>query len=492
MIKRHKILGFAPDIDPTTSGIFTDATRFVPSENGFRPMKSPEKVGLPALASDCRGAAVILKTDSSRRTFAGTQTELYESTGTAWNTVSSATYTGGAETRWRFAQFGDTTYAVNRADPMQYSSSGNFADRSGAPKATFIESVWPGFVMVFNYNDGSNDYTDGWFCSALNDDTDWTPAVATQCANGRLIDTPGAITGGKRLGQDVIAYKERSMYLGRYIGAPFVFEWQLLPGDIGCAVQEGIANVDTAHIFAGYENFYYFEGSRPISIGNPLKEWYNDNVDRSTRYKMQHLHDRDESNVYFWYADGDGTVRNALVYNYKRDVWGKAGVFVGNSIQATVEYLAGNAYTYDNLGTFYATYDDLPDIPYDSPFWTASTPQMALFQNDNFIYTLTGIPGNSSDEESSVTFNFNGDDEFYYFVSRVRVKFKNNDTDSVNLVLRNCDYIGGAVTTSDMYLMTNNKVDIQKSAHWHSVKLTFRGDYTIYEYSIDMEEEGYE
>ena len=200
------ILGFAPDFDSTAPGILTDCSRLVPTPSGYTSAQSPITAGLPALAAECRGAAVMRKLDNSKRIFAGTQTKLYQQSGSTWADVSRATnYTGGTDNRWRFVQFGDVSLAVNQTEPLQASSSGAFSDVAGSPKARLIESV-AGFVMLAGTNEATyGDSTDRWWCSGLYDHTVWTPSIATQCATGRLVDAPGDIRALKRLGNDVVA-----------------------------------------------------------------------------------------------------------------------------------------------------------------------------------------------------------------------------------------------------------------------------------------------
>lgn len=490
---RTKFLGFTPDIDPRTPGAIIDGDRFVPSQDGFKPSRSPVSVGLPALDSACLGSVVVKKLDDSQRFFAGTRTKLYQSNaGTSWTDVSNGTYTGGAESLWRFAQFGDNSYAVNGVDPMQYSDSGSFADRGGnAPIVKIIEPVWPGFLMTFDYNDGVDYFADGWYCSALKNDANWTPSIANQCAKGRLLDTEGRITAGKRLGSNVIAYKDRSMYIGTYVGPPFIWDWQLIPGDIGAPSNEAVVNINTAHIFPGYENFYYFDGSRPIPIGNPLKDWYNTNIDRTYKYKMQSLHDRNNSNVFFFYPDSTGTIQASLVYNYRADKWGKASLYDGRSLEATVEYLSGGSYTYDSLGDFYNTWDDLPtDIPYDSPFWTASTAQPAIFQEDHIVYSLTGDPINSDSAKTTIYGNYQGNDDEYSIAQRMRLDFIYKNLFSADLTLRTTDYVGDSLNSYGPYALVGNKFDFQRTAKWHTPLLTLKGDFELTGFQMTRQPEG--
>ena len=104
---------------------------------------------------DGKESVVATKLDGTRRLFAGSQTELYELSGTSWTTRSSATYTGSSESRWSFCQFGDTTIASNLTDAMQSSASGAFAAIAGAPKAKIVVSASNNFVVAFNTNDAT-------------------------------------------------------------------------------------------------------------------------------------------------------------------------------------------------------------------------------------------------------------------------------------------------------------------------------------------------
>ena len=52
--------------------------------------------------------------------------------------------------------------------------------------------------------------------------------------------------------------------------------------------------------------------------------------------------------------------------------------------------------TYDSLGSLYSTYDDLPAISYDSPFWNASTPVLSYISSTYKLTSLSGGGASSS------------------------------------------------------------------------------------------------
>lgn len=484
-----KLLGFAPDIDISVPGVITGGIGLVPSINGMRPVKSLTTAGYPALAAPCVGSAVVRLVDDSRRIFAGTQTKLYEGSSLSWNDVSSATYTGGVDNRWRFAQFGNDTIATNFTDVMQVStSSGSFSNLAGSPPKAAIVETCAGFVLVFDYNDGVNVYHDGWWCSALQNDTSWSPSIATQAANGRLLDTPGSIRAAHALGNIMVVYKERSMYLGFYDGPPVIWRWQLVPGEVGAVSQEAVVNVlingSPAQIFAGYDDFYVFDGTKPVSIGNPLRKWYNTNSNASYRYKTQAMHDPANQVVYFYLPDSNGNLTLCIPYNYKVDKWGILGTI--GAVEAALQYLSGGT-TYDGLGSLYSTYDSIPTISYDSPFWTSGAPVAAIFDNTNTLQTYSGTPGTTS-----IYCGYTGDGDQFTTLTRIRPRFNvYPSTGSCNvLYTQNLgDSSPLSVATSPL---NNGKMDVQKSSKFYAPQLTFTGDYEITGYSLLGETDGEE
>lgn len=482
------LIGFGPDLDPTTPGVLTDCSNLLPLVRGYGAAPSPASVGLPALAAACRGFAVVRKLDDTNRLIAGTATNLYERSSATWTDVSGgSTFTGSADVRWRFAQFGDVTIVTNRADPVQASISGAFAALAGTPpKAAICETV-AGFVMLFDVNDatfGYGDNPDRWWCSGLYNHATWSPSTATQAATGRLFDTPGKVTAGRRLGSNIVAYKEKSMYLGIYQGPPFVWGWTLISSDIGCISQEACVNIGTAHIFASYDDFYLFDGTQPVSIGDQVREWYQRTLNLSYKHRMVALHDRARSIVMFYFpstASATGDPDIGLAYNYRKGEWGRADL----NVEAAAEYVSAQI-TYDGLGTLFSTYDSLPAIAYDSPFWTAATFVPGIIDTSHQVMALNGAAGSSSLTTGDV-----GSDAGVTFASRVSPRFLTTPTTG-SLTSYSREYMGASLSTRKTASMTRGRFDLLQSARWHRVKLDFTGTMEIsglgWELSEDSEE----
>lgn len=460
--------GFAPDIDPTTPGVITDCSNLVPTLRGYAGGKSGVDIGMDALAAAAITASVVTKLDGTHRTFVGTETKLYAKSGTAWADVSrAAAYNASADFPWRFAQFGDTSLAVNKGDVIQASSSGVFSDLD-APKAA-VMCATSGFVMLGNTDEATyGESMDRWWCSEYLVHTGWTPAISTQCTTGRLVDTPGAITGMKALGADVVAYKDRSMYFGRYVGPPGVWDFSLLPGESGCSSQEAIADIGAAHVFIGYDDIYIFDGSRPKSIGSPLREWFFADLDPAYRHRIRSAHDRNNALVYFHYprVGNSGGLNGCIVYNYKADRWGIAH----RAIETPIEYVT-DGYTYDTLPV--TTWDSWPNVTYDSPFWTASTKYVAYIGSDHKVYSLTGASASAT-----MTTGDYGAEDNYSLLSRVTLRYLSKPT-TASMTNHYQDEHGGAWTEDATIAESSGRFDVLRSSVWHRVKFSFTGDFEI-------------
>ena len=470
-MKPIRLLGYAPDADPTLLGVLTNCSAMVPTLKGMKAAPGARSAGITVLSATCCGAATLTKLDGTTRIFAGTPTTLKELTATTtWTDRSGTAYSATSEVRWRFAQFGDVSLAANKNDTIQSSTSSAFAGISGAPKAAIVETVHR-FVFAFNTNEATyGDSPNRWWCCALGDHTDWTPAISTQAATGVLTASQGEIRAGRRFGEEVIVYKDRSMYRGVYVGSPVIWSFTQLPGEIGAPCQEAVVNVGTPesprHIFMGYDDFYSFDGSRPVPIGNNrLKVTVFNALLKKRAKQCIALHDRMNSLVYFYYPVADSLHPDkCVVYNYRTDTWGVDD----RQIQAAVEYIAPGV-TYDDLGASYSTYNDLPSVIYDSPFWSASFPIPMIFDTSNQPKTL-----DDSASPSSFTTGDIGDDYVESLLTRVKNRYIVAPTTAsmVNYYRQN---IGDALTTGDTTSEASGKADVLREARWHRMMWSFTG-----------------
>ena len=463
------LLGFTPDLPPETPGALMDCDNLIPSELGMKAAPSLQDPVIDALPAAAIGGVLAQYLDGTRRLIIGTAAALYEQTGTGFTDQSRVGgYTAGVDDRWRFAQFGNATVATNGTDELQESIlTGAFADVPDTPPVTKVIEATQGFVFAFNNNSATyGDEPDGWWCSAIYNQDVWTPSIAAQSAKGRLVDAPGPIVGAKALGSDIVAYKERSMFLGTYQGPPVVWGWRQVPGEIGAINHECIVSIGTAHIFIGPDNFYIYDGTRPQPIGDVVRKWFFADLSPTYSYRIIGSHDIANGLVYWYYPStaGDGTIDSAIVYSYRLNRWG----LVSRSIECAVNYLAGSI-TYDNIGTTYATYDDLPATPYDSPIWIASKSILAIVDTSHKVMTVSG-----AGEDSSLTTGDIGDDWQYSTLSSVRLRSTSKPlTGSLQTYYKTV--LDDPVAVGVVSDLIEGKFDLLISARWHRLKIDMTG-----------------
>lgn len=469
------LTGFAPDADSTAPGVLTDCSNLVPTLRGMAGAPTPLDAGLPALASECRGAAVLARLDKLSRVFVGTQTALYEVSSTALvNQSRAGGYAGSIENRWRFAQFGNASLACNETELLQVSTGAGtpFADIPQSPKARIIETA-SGFVLAFGVNAAylGGDRPDGWACSHIYDHMTWAPADSNQAAFGYLLDTPGDIRAARRLGRDVAVYKASSIYLGRYVGKPVVWQWDLVASNVGAISAEAVIDIGTAHVFIGPDDFWLFDGARPTPIKSAPKEWFFSRSDPTYRYRIRSHFDQAKNMCWWFYptAGSGGALTEALVYQVSTDRWGRVTL----PIETVFQYQGAEA-NYDSWpDDMGITYDTLPDLPFDSPAFDTSASAMGVVTPDRKIKTLTGPCG-----AASLTTGDFGDDDQYTTLSRVTPRFtRRPGASSLTHYTRNFD--GDALESRGSNALAGGHYDPLASGRYHRLQIDLQGDFEI-------------
>lgn len=483
-----KLLGFLPDADPTVPGVLTSVVNLIPFDNGMK--GAPSAVtpsGVPVLADECKGATVVSKLDSTRRVFAGTFTKLYELSAGSWvdrTRTVGGNYTASGDSRWSMCQFGNDTIAANNADVLQRSAStGAFANISGSPIAKIVFPVGSQ-VMALNFNDGASKQ-DGWYCCASFDVTDWTPSVSTLCAKGQLVSVPGQITAGGRLGEFAVAYKEKAIYVGQFVGAPAVWDWtQVAGGDAGCVGMDAWCDLGAmGHFVVGPESFYIFDGSRPIQVGTgEVRQWFYDNSSPGFRYRTQCVYDKQTNLVWIFYPSlSSNYPDSALVFHLVSKKWGHVSI----GIEAALNYVEAGV-TIDTLPTLSSTIDGLSSYTFDSQFWLSGGKSLSIFNRSHQLQSLTGPSATSG-----MTTGDAGDDDLVTLLTGIRLRFMPGyKPASASVQTYTKMEEGESLTAASTATMSDGKFDVLDSARWHRASFTFTGDHRVTGISAGLVQEG--
>lgn len=467
------IRGWLPDADPNTPGVLTDCQHVVSNSAGYSGAPTPVPADVAPLGAPVRGAVVATALNGNRRVFAGTQTALKMLVAKAWTDVSKAGgYVGSSESRWSFAQFGDTAMASNLADPMQQSSTANFADVPTAPKAKIIVSASNNFVLAFHTNEGTYGVApDRWWCSAQNNQNDWTPNVSTGANTGRLIATPGPITAAMTLGDYVVAYKNRAIFLGTFVGAPVGFQWNLIPGGpAGCIGQEAVCDIGGAHFIVGADIFWIFDGTRPMPIGTgETRRWFFANSNPAWRYRTQASFDPITMMVRICYPStaSTGALDSIITYNVTTKKWSRDD----RGVQAVLNFIQPGT-TINGLNTFAATINALPNVPVDSPFWTQGGSVPAYFDTTSQLQSLNGTT-----QDSYIVTGDMGDDDGVSMIDRFRVRYTRAPATAIASGQVKFNE-GDPLVPGPVNAINDGKFDIRQTGRFHRFRVDMTGAHT--------------
>lgn len=479
--------GFAPDLDPSTPGIFLDTDNIVPTVKGFEPLPSMLQAYPPLPTGTCLGAYLARYLDGSIRIIAGTATKLYEGNNGAW-TERGTGYTMAATDRWRFAMFNNTVIATNGVDAPQAATGagGAFSALAGSPPvAKFVEAV-NNFVFLANTASASNEY----YHSGIGTSTVWAADIAAQSNNDTITETDGPFTAFKKLGPNAIAYKLRSMFLGQYVGPPIPWSFQLLSAETGTWGAESAVGFADSQFFVGWSDFWVTNGGRPQKLDTWLREWFfEESLNQNYGHRIIAVWDRTRDIIFVHYPSRDaavaGTLDKWLAWHIKSNRWTRGDRTIEFALLPEIPFLGGM--TYDGFGTTYSTYASPGSITYESFLFQAlSQPGTALFLPDHALYTFTGAPGASS----FLTGDWGNDTKFSHLI-RVKPKFGRYPADDADVINYWRTNLGDTQTDGTAHALAQQGwYNVRRAARWHRFLYEFNGDYEIIGHQPILQQRG--
>lgn len=477
MTPNISLVAWAPDVDPTTPGVLVDVSNLVPTQRGY--------VSDSTLLASSKYMLTLSTEPSSAQTlgyipFVAYGTTLSGYVGGAWRNLSR---TGTAYTSaslidpWTFAAFTDGTgseftLAIQEKNVLQAktaNSTAAFADVAGAPKAATMATL-RGFVILGTYDAGGTLYPDGWICSALEDHTDWTPDIATQCAAGRLTATPGPIMRLVPFKDYVIAFKRNSIYRGTYVGAADnTWSWPVLSRSVGLVSRHAVCEADGVLYWMSDDGFYRWAGGNVERIQSAPWKTLTDRTpfELGLNILQQAVYDPSQQ-VIRWVFDA--TAPNApqivLTYHPNTDRWGK-------SISPKILL----AFTLPDIG--------VKRQPEDKTFVYTEAPAYFVLSGGSYVLSIaTGSPSTSTFTTGDI-----GDDDQSFALTGTRVRFLTAPTSSYAEHTYRMN-LGDPLQSGEVSQRVDGKYDLSQSARWHRLKFTQTGQYEVTGMSVNMPKAG--
>jgi hypothetical protein len=197
---------------------------------------------------------------------------------------------------------------------------------SAIPSQTLqvISSAIQRFVIAF----GANGYTDPTFNPMLvrwsdqANEYQWVPAVTNQ--SGEFALTNGSsIVGSRATRQEILVWTDTAIYSMQYLGAPYVWGFQILMDNISCISPNAMVTVNNVTYWMGQEKFYMYSG-RVETLPCSLRQYIFDDINQDQAYEIFAGANEGYNEVWWFYvsnSSGTNQIDKYVIYNYLDRVW---------------------------------------------------------------------------------------------------------------------------------------------------------------------------
>ncbi len=467
------LLSWSPDADSTLPGVITSAHNVLPTTRGYAPemqlVNSPSNA--ITLPSRCLGGATVRLGLNSPVLVLATDTGIYSYFGSQYNISRAAPYVAASPAfAWRFDSFGEVMLAVQSSNVLQQSvgpaAGVAMTDVSGAPAANTM-AVQSGFVMLGGTTTGGWNYPDGWWCSGLQRYDLWTPDIATQSAQGRLTQTPGAITRMISYRDNILAFKADSLLRGAYIGTPQIWGWSVVSTDIGMAGHDAVTQAEGILYWLGADGFYRHNGGSIERIKSAPWNFFREAIGADTNFTFVQCVWDAVRRVVRWYYPGrnavGGTLTECVSYHVESDRWGYS--------QLAADWVCTGPREY------------VPVPPSMLPRFTNDLP-LVVDSTNHAAQAYIGLPG-----ASDISTGDFGDDDAVSMVRRARARWLQAPAVSTAAHYHRMNLSDALVLGTEEPLL-DGKYDFSHSARWHRVTFNSSGMYEMNGFSVDVSPAG--
>ena len=269
---------------------------------------------------------------------AGTARVYADAGATRTDITPASPFTGNVDDRWTGGSFNGLLVMNNGVDVPQYWNGNTATDL--APITGWNAAWRAGFMRPFRNFLIAGDITKSgtrfsslvkW--SSLADPgalpASWDEAnPAVEAGEQPLADSPDALVDALPLGDQMILYKERSMYSMQPSGDSFVFRFSRLPWDGGMLARGCGAVTPLGHVVLTAGDVIIHNGGAPRSlVTERMRKWLFDRIDQTNWRRCFVVANSNTSEVWICFPEnGQAACTRALVWNWRTDAFGIASL----------------------------------------------------------------------------------------------------------------------------------------------------------------------
>jgi len=148
----------------------------------------------------------------------------------------------------------------------------------------------------------------------------WTPAVTNQ--SGEFALTNGSyIMGARSTRQEILVWTDSAVYSMQYLGAPYVWGFQLLMDNITIMSPNSMITVNNVTYWMGRDKFYVYSGTVQ-TLPCAVRQYVFEGLNINQNFQVFCGSNEGYNEVWWFYCSGNSnTIDSYVIYNYLDQVW---------------------------------------------------------------------------------------------------------------------------------------------------------------------------
>lgn len=148
----------------------------------------------------------------------------------------------------------------------------------------------------------------------------WTPEPTNQAGEIRL-SHGSEIATALQTRQEILCWTDIALYSLQYVGAPVVWQTQLLSDNISIMGPNSTATAANVAYWMGKDKFYKYDGTVQ-TLRCDLRRYVFDDINQSQSYQVCCGTNEGFNEIWWFYCSKNSTVVDKyVVYNYAEDIW---------------------------------------------------------------------------------------------------------------------------------------------------------------------------
>jgi hypothetical protein len=378
---------FAPDAGRNAIGTCMRAEGVLPAVEGYGPAPSMIGPGIgDALPDDPRGSITTIKRDGTTQVFFLTASALYRLEADYTFTELETGYACTAGTDWSCEQFGNFLLYTNTTDGLwayniETGGAATYIANAGDPRSIFVTA---NMVFALDCKDDLGDRNNRLIRNSnFNNHTDWKNGSADQ----QPLEGGGELLAGVNLKNGAaVTFQRGAMRLIQFgnVGGGAMYSLQEIAEGRGSIGGKSIVGFDGVVYFLATNGFWRFSGGglEPIGAGF-VDEWFLDQVPATQLKDVQAAIDPARKIVLWLTPSG-----MILGYCWSPNVTNRWFTWLTSAV--FLSRLATSGYTWDAAGAVWATWDAMPQIPFDDRFWQGGQQFLGALDEDLTYKSFSG------------------------------------------------------------------------------------------------------